>query len=136
MSVGRRLMITVCPRERGTVVVPVERGQRARRLDARAIIEHLQAISVRRGLADRICLREGCAGGCSGPGPNVTVTIYPIPAPGERCDQVAIGWKTYVYSLGALDCLTRVIDDNLDEPRRAPRRRRARSAPRPARPAY
>ena len=28
-------------------------------------------------------------------------------------DAPAIGWKTYVASLGALDCLARVIDDNL-----------------------
>jgi hypothetical protein len=49
----------------------------------------------------------------------VSVARYSIPSPGGRADQVAVGWKTYVYSLSALDCLARVIDDNLDEPRRA-----------------
>jgi len=52
------------------------------------------------------------------------VTIHPATPPGQRPDHVAIGWKTYVYSLPALDCLATVIDENLDEPRRRTRRRR------------
>ncbi len=128
MSMARRLGITVCYREPGVVVLPVEHGDRPCRLDARAIVKELLALAGRRGVADRVRVREGCAGGCSGPGPNVSVAIYPLPAPGERSDQVAVGWKTYVYSLPALECLARVIDENLDEPRASPRRRRARSA--------
>jgi hypothetical protein len=124
---ARRLVITVCYREPGVVVLPVERGDRACRLDARAIVKQLLTLAERQGVADRVRVREGCAGGCSGAGPNVSVTIHPLSAPGERSDQIAVGWKTYVYSLPALDCLARVIDENLDEPRALPRRRRARS---------
>jgi hypothetical protein len=122
----RRLVITVCPREPGVVVLPVEHGARAGRLDAPAIAQRLQALIAARDLGDRVRVREACAGGCTGPGPNVGVTIYPPPAPGAPADQVAIGWKTYVYSLSALDCLARVIDDNLDAPR--PPRPKLRSA--------
>jgi len=120
----KRLVITVCPRECGEVVLPVERRRRARRLDARAILTELAALVARRGLGERVELREACAGGCGGPGPNVDVTIHPATPPGQRPDHVAIGWKTYVYSLPALDCLATVIDENLDEPRRRTRRRR------------
>ncbi|TMQ23266.1 MAG: hypothetical protein E6K82_11350 [Candidatus Rokuibacteriota bacterium] len=120
----KRLVITVCPRECGEVVLPVERRRRARRLDARAILTELAALVARRGLGQRVELREACAGGCGGPGPNVDVTIHPATPPGQRPDHVAIGWKTYVYSLPALDCLATVIDENLDEPRRRTRRRR------------
>jgi hypothetical protein len=98
------------------VVLPVERHNAPSRLDARAILRRLRALVDARGLGTRVHVREACAGGCTGPGPNVGVTIYPSPAPGERADQVAIGWKTYVYSLATLDCLARVIDDNLDAP--------------------
>ena len=59
---------------------------------------------------------EGCAGGCSHAGPNVGVTMYPVPWPGEKPDHVAIGWKTYVYSLASLDCLATIIDENLRPP--------------------
>ena len=120
----KRLVITVCPRECGEVLLPVERRRRARRLDARAILTELAALVARRGLGQRVELREACAGGCGGPGPNVDVTIHPATPPGQRPDHVAIGWKTYVYSLPALDCLATVIDENLDEPRRRTRRRR------------
>ena len=114
-----RLVITVCLRERGVVVLPVQRGERARRLDARAIVDALQALVVRRGLGHRVSVREACAGGCSGAGPNVSVARYAIPAPGERVDHVAVGWRTYVYSLPTLTCLAQVIEENLHEPRRA-----------------
>ncbi len=124
---ARRLVITVCYREPGVVALPVEHGDRACRLDARAIVKQLLTLAERQGVADRVRVREGCAGGCSGAGPNVSVAIHPLPAPGERSDQIAVGWKTYVYSLPALDCLARVIDENLDGPRASPRRRRARS---------
>jgi len=66
-----------------------------------------------RGLGDRVRLREGCAGGCSGPGPNVSIEMFPLTRQGERQDHVAVDWKTYVYSLGTLDCLAAVIEDNL-----------------------
>ncbi len=121
MSMGRRVVITVCYREPGVVVLPVERGDRPSRLDARAIARRLHALAERLGVADRVLVREGCAGGCSGAGPNVSVAIYPLPAPGERSDQVAVAWRTYVYSLPTLDCLAQVIDESLVEPR-APRR--------------
>ena len=66
---------------------------------------------------------EGCAGGCSGTGPNVSVEIFPLSPPGEREDHVAVDWKTYVYSLGSLDCLATVIEENLGRlPVRASRR--------------
>ena len=51
-----------------------------------------------------------------------SVDIFPVPPPGEPPDSVAIGWKTYVYSLASLDCLARVIDENLGDAGR-PRRR-------------
>jgi hypothetical protein len=114
----RRLVITVCPRERGVVALPVGRGAKAVRVDAAAIVRHLEALVAERGLADRVRLREGCAGGCSGPGPNVSVEIFPMTRPGERPDHVAVGWKTYVYSLASLDCLATVIDENLGRSRR------------------
>ena len=109
----RRLVISVCPRESGTVVLPVERDGRARRLDADAILRELQALVTRRGLEDHVKIRDACAGGCGLRGPNVTVTMYPALRPGERPDHVAVGWKTYVTSLKTLDCLARVIDDNV-----------------------
>ena len=124
---ARRLVITVCYRESGVVVLPVEPGDLACRLDARAIVKQLRALAERQGVANRVLVREGCAGGCIGTGPNVSVAIHPLPAPGERSDQIAVSWKTYVYSLPALDCLARVIEENLDEPRASPRRRRGRS---------
>ena len=113
---ARRLVITVCSRETGVVVLPVERGERASRLDARAVAQRLRAIAERHGVADRVLVRDACAGGCSGRGPNVSVAIYPIPAPGERGDQVAVSWRTYVYTLPTLAYLAQVIEDNLDEP--------------------
>ena len=109
----RRLLICVCLRETGTVLLPVERGGRARRLDAAGITRELERLIARRGLTEHVRVSDACAGGCSLRGPNVTVTVYPAQRPGERADHVAIGWKTYVASLGSLDCLARIIDDNL-----------------------
>jgi hypothetical protein len=111
--VTRRLVISVCLRETGTVVLPVERGGRARRLDAAAITRHLEAMIARRGLGDSVRVSDACAGGCARNGPNVSVIIYPPVRPGETPDHVAIGWKSYVASIGTLDCLARVIDENL-----------------------
>ncbi|MGH7355273.1 MAG: hypothetical protein ACRELS_11965 [Candidatus Rokuibacteriota bacterium] len=122
--------MSVCPREPGTVVLAVERGGRARRLDAAAALRELSALVARRGLVDRVTIREACAGGCGGPGPNVSLTIHPVPAPGERADGVAIGWRSYVASLGSLACLARVIDENLPVPTRAGPSRRRRRRPR------
>jgi hypothetical protein len=110
----RRLVVTVCPRERGVVVLPVERGDRARRMDAAAILARLRALVAARGLEDRVGFRECCAGGCTQDGPNVSVEIFPPLRPGERPDHVAIGWKTYVYSLSTLDCLATILDENLE----------------------
>ena len=107
----RRLVITVCPRERGVVVLPLIRGGRRLRLDAPAVARHLTALATARGVADLVDVREACAGGCAFAGPNVTVTIHPATAPGERPDHVAIGWKTYVGSLADLDALSTVLDD-------------------------
>jgi hypothetical protein len=121
----RRLVVTVCLRERGAVVLPVERGQRARRLDARAVLDELARLVARRGLGDRVRVREACAGGCGGPGPNVDVRIYAATPPGQPADQVAVGWKTYVYSLPALDCLAAVIEQSLDDRPVPARARRA-----------
>jgi hypothetical protein len=109
----RRIVITVCPRERGVVVLPITRGGRAVRLNAEAVLQHFAELVAERGLGERVRLREGCAGGCSGTGPNVSVEMFPLGVPGEREDHVAVDWKTYVYSLGSLDCLAAVIDENL-----------------------
>jgi hypothetical protein len=114
----RRLVVTVCPREPGVVTLPIARGRRAEKLNATAIAHQLRQIVAERGLAERVRVREGCAGGCSGPGPNVSVEIFPMTRPGEREDHVAVGWKTYVYSLRSLDCLAAVLDDNLGRARR------------------
>ena len=99
--------------EPGSVTLPVERGGRARRMNARALAAALGSLIAERKLGDLVWLRAGCAGGCARTGPNVGVTIYPAPRPGERPDHVAIGWKTYVYSLGTLDCLATIIEENL-----------------------
>jgi hypothetical protein len=113
----RLLVITACPREPGVVQLPIERGQPGQRLDARGILGALGNLVAARGLGDRVTLREGCAGRCSGPGPNVSVDIHLSAPLGHRQDRVAVDWKTYVYSLGTLDCLARVIDENLKTPR-------------------
>ncbi len=110
---SHRLVVSVCPREAGIVVMPVSRGERARRLNASAILKQLEALVAERGLREQVEIRDACAGGCRLNGPNVSVTIYPPVRPGERPDHVAIGWKSYVASLKTLDCLARVIDDNL-----------------------
>lgn len=113
LTPARRLVVTVCPRERGVVVLPVERGARATRLDAEGVLAALHALVTARGLADHVQVRDGCAGGCWSVGPNVDVRVYASTAPGERPDHVALGWKTYVYSLPMLASLADVIDENL-----------------------
>src|SRR5262249_27996854 len=105
------------------VVLPITRGGRAVRLDAASILRHLSALVAERGLGERVRFREGCAGGCSGSGPNVSVEMFPLGRPGEREGHVAGDWKPYVCPLGPLDCLAAVIDDNLGRlPVRASRR--------------
>jgi hypothetical protein len=107
-------------------MLPVTRGGRARRMNATAVAGALRALIAERELHDLVGLQEGCAGGCARTGPNVSVTIYSLPRPGEAVDHVAIGWKTYVYSLASLDCLARVIEENLGR-----RPRSAAEAPAP-----
>jgi hypothetical protein len=109
----RRLVITVCPLEPGTVMLPLTRGARPRRLGARAIASHLADLAAERGLSEVVEIRAGCAGGCWLPGPNVSVAIYPAASPGERPDHVAIAWKTYVASLADLDALATILEENL-----------------------
>ena len=123
-AAARVIVVTVCLRERGTVTLPVERGARARRLDAPAILAALRALVARRRLGAHVSVREGCAGGCSGRGPNVDVRVYATPQPGERPDHVALAWKTYVYTLGTLPSLADVIDEQLPSDRRATPRAR------------
>lgn len=94
-------------------MLPVERGGPRRRLDARAVLRELQALVARRNLEAVVRVREGCAGGCHGRGPNVSLTIHAMPAPGERPDNVAIGWRTYVGSVGDLAALRVILDENL-----------------------
>ena len=113
VGIPRRLVITICPRESGTVVLPVERGGPPRRLDASAVARTLRELVVARRIEDHVSFREGCAGGCGQAGPNVDVTIHLPPTPDPKPDHVAIGWKTYVYSLASVDCLATVIDENL-----------------------
>jgi hypothetical protein len=128
----RRLVVTVCPREPGVVTLPLERGGRAERMSAAIILARLRALVAARGLGGRIRFREGCAGGCTSAGPNVSVEVFPVTPPGERPDHVAIGWRTYVYSLPALTCLAAVIDENLGAARARPRRAGPRARrPRP-----
>jgi hypothetical protein len=103
----------VCSNELGTVVLAVERGGRRRRLDARAILRELRALIARRQLGAIVHVREGCAGGCQGRGPNVSLTVHPLTPPGEKPDSIAIGWRTYVGSLAEAAALQAIIDDNL-----------------------
>lgn len=124
MKPSRRLLVTVCTRERGVVVLPLERGGRATRFDAAGVLTALRALVARRQLTEMVEVREGCAGGCWGHGPNVDVRMYAAAAPGERADHVALGWKTYVYSLPTLASLADVIDENV--PGARPTRRAAR----------
>lgn len=109
----RRLVVAVCPREPGTVVLPLVPGGRRLRMDAAQVARHLQALADARGLGGVVEVRPACAGGCLGPGPNVSVTIYPRARPGQRPDRVAVAWRTYVTSLGALGSLSEILDDNL-----------------------
>ena len=109
----RRLVICVCSREPGKVTLPIERGGRVRRLDAAAVARHLEALVARRGLTEAVQVRDACAGGCGMPGPNVTVIVYAPVRPGEKPDHVSIARRSYVGSLGRLDCLARVVDENL-----------------------
>lgn len=109
----RLLEITVCPRELGTVVLPVERGGRPEQMDARGICRHLDRLIARRGLKGTVWLREGCAGGCSRPGPNVNVDVFLKARTGAEQDHVAVAGKSYVYSLRSLPWLGRIIDENL-----------------------
>ena len=95
------------------MVMPVERGGPRRRLDAGKILRHFQTLVAQRGLDAHVRVRDACAGGCNFRGPNVSVTIHPPVRPGEAPDHVAIGWKSYVGTLNALECLERVIDENL-----------------------
>ncbi|HSE93128.1 MAG TPA: hypothetical protein VLF19_07465 [Methylomirabilota bacterium] len=113
MTLRRRLVITVCPTEPGSVRLPVRPGERARRLDARAIADLLERMAGERGLEHHVRVRRACAGGCAGQGPNVSVAIHPVPRPGEPEDHVAIGWRSYVASIARLDCLATIIDENL-----------------------
>ena len=96
--------------------LPVNRGERARRLDGPAILGALTTLVQARGLAAQVRIREGCAGGCSGRGPNVNVDILAAVPDGRPHDSVAVGWKTYVYSLATLGSLADVIDENLVAP--------------------
>jgi hypothetical protein len=111
----RRLVITVCPREPGVVSIPLRPGGPPERLDAPALVRELRGLVAERSLGDRVSLVEGCAGGCGLPGPNAGVTFHSLPQPGERPDHVALGWKTYVYSLGSLPSLATIVDENLTE---------------------
>ena len=110
---SRRLVVTVCSREPGTVRLPVNRGERARRLDGAAILGALTTLVQARGLASRVRISEGCAGGCARRGPNVNVDILAAAPDGRPHDSVAVGGKTYVYSLATLESLADVIDENL-----------------------
>lgn len=138
MTAARRVVITVCPLERGVVRLPLERGGVRRRLDARAVLRELTALIARRRLEAVVTVRAACAGGCLRAGPNVGVTVHAMPRPGQPADDVAIGWTTYVHRLGELDCLAAIIDENLGTAPVAQGRRRpaVRTAPRRSRRPY
>lgn len=130
----RLLEITVCPLERGSVVLPVRRGRRRERMDARAIRKHLERLIQQHGLAGTVWLREDCAGGCHRAGPNVNVDVFLKVPPGEEQDHVAVESQSYVYSLVSLGWLAQIIDENLRSgrsrgTRAAPSRRRRRPPP-------
>ena len=131
----RLLEITVCPREPGSVVLPVERGGRPERMDARAITQRLKDLIARTGLVGTVLLREDCAGGCDRPGPNVNVDVFVKVPPGVEQDHVAVEGKSYVYSLPSLGCLVQIIDENL-RPGKHRGTRAARSARRRPRQPY
>ena len=111
--IARLLIVTVCPREPGAVVLAVRRGGRARRLTAPDVVQALRDVVMERRLDEYVRVCEGCAGGCAQSGPNVSVTVYQAPRPDEKPCYVAIDWKTYVYSLASLDCVATIIDENL-----------------------
>jgi hypothetical protein len=98
------------------VSLPVRAGEPARRLQAPDILRALMELVTERVLEDHVTVREGCAGGCGQLGPNVGVTIHPATRLGAKPDHVAIGWKTYAYSLASLECLAAIIDENLYAP--------------------
>lgn len=117
----RRLVITVCPREPGTVLLPLEPGGRRHRFDAPAILAALQALVSARGLEERVTLAGRAArAGATAAAPTSLVDIHVEAAPGRRQDHVAVGWKTYVYSIGRLDCLATIVDESLTTPRTRP----------------
>jgi hypothetical protein len=126
----RLVEITVCPRESGTVRLPVGKGSRRVTMNARALARHLERLIEARDLDGRVWVREGCAGGCWLSGPNVTVECFAKALPGELQDHIAIERKTYTYSLASLDSLSRLIDENVGLPRRKRAGRSARQ-PRP-----
>ena len=135
----RLLEITVCLREPGKVILPVERGNRPAPMNARAIVNRLERLIAGRRLTGVVWVREGCAGGCARAGPNVNVDVFARARPGEAQDHIAIAGKSYVYSLRSLRWLGQIIDENLEKvpgtfsgPGRG--RRRGRSGRRPERP--
>jgi hypothetical protein len=95
------------------VALAVNHGGRKRRLDAAAVAQSLRDMVAARQLDGLVSVCDGCAGGCSRTGPNVDVRIHSVAPPGANPDHVAIGWKTYVYSLASLDCVATIIDENL-----------------------
>ena len=95
------------------VLLPLRRGERRRRLGARAIARHLADLAAEGGVTDVVEIRNGCCGGCCLKGPNVSVAIYPATPLGERPDHVAIAWKAYVATLAGLDCLATILEENL-----------------------
>ena len=82
-------------------------------MDAAGLTRHLEALVERRRWHAHVRVQAACAGGCAGDGPNVSVAIFTVPRPGEAPDNIAIGWRTYVASLDTLDCLARVVEENV-----------------------
>lgn len=113
MRPPRRLVIRVCLNEAGVASVPLRPGERARRLTAPMVADALERLAAERGLQAHVRVSRTCAGGCSGPGPNVSVAIYPPRRPGEPEDHVAIGWRTYIGALPDLRHLRQIIDENV-----------------------
>ena len=109
----RRLVVTVCPREPGVVTLPIARGRRAEKLNATAIAHQLRQIVAERGLADACACARVRRRLLEARAQRVGRDL-PDDSPGRaREDHVAVGWKTCAYSLGTLDCLAAVLDDNL-----------------------
>jgi hypothetical protein len=108
------------------VTLAPQRGAPRKRLDARAILRELQALVARRNLDGAVLVREGCAGGCQGRGPNVSLTFHTRPAPGVPTTSPSAGEPTWARSPECPPCKpssTTISADRVGALDRGPHRR-------------